>query len=106
MGSGSAHIELLRRVFEAGGADSVEAAIAHAPPDVVWHMPAEWPEEREYRGHDGIARVMTLWNEYFDDYHAEIEELVEAGERVLGLLWLMGRSPTTGEVVRQQVGAV
>jgi hypothetical protein len=49
---------------------------------------------------------MSLWNDYFDDYHAEPEAFIEAGDRVVGLLWLRGRNPTTGEPIGQQVGAI
>jgi hypothetical protein len=50
------NVELVRRIFEAGGADDAEVALQFVPEDVLWHPPPEWVVKSEYRGHEGSAR--------------------------------------------------
>lgn len=101
-----ANVELVRRIFEAGGADSAEAVLPFVPPDVIWYPPPEWVVKSEYRGHDGVREVMAVFTETFEDYEAELHELRDAGDRVVALIWQSGRIKGSEEPVRQAIGAV
>jgi ketosteroid isomerase-like protein len=41
------------------------------------------PEGRTYRGRDGVAEAIRVWAGTWDDWEWEIEELIDAGHRVL-----------------------
>lgn len=100
------NVELVRRAFEAGGANRADAVLPFLPEDVVWYAPPGWVEEREYRGYDGVRRAMAVWSDTFDDYRAEIAEVREAGERVVVLVWQLGKVKGSDEEVRQKMGVI
>jgi ketosteroid isomerase-like protein len=100
------NVELVRRAFQAGAANSADALLPFVPADVVWYAPPGWVEEREYRGHDGVRRAMAVWSDTFDDYRAELAELHEAGERVVVLVWQLGKVKGSDEEVRQKMGVI
>jgi ketosteroid isomerase-like protein len=60
-------------------------------PDIQWHTRADLPDSATHRGHDGVAAFMDEWWEAFDDLHADVEELIDAGDRVVVVLRLHGR---------------
>src|SRR6266536_2446084 len=100
------NVELLRRAYEAGATDSAEASLEFVPPDVVWYLPSGWLERSQYHGPDGVREALAVFTENFDDYRAELEELRDAGDSVVGLYSLTGRVKGSGTEVRQRVGAV
>ena len=98
--------DLVRRIFEADGADSAEAVLPFVPADVVWHPPPDWIEDSDYRGHDGVREAMGVFTGTFDDYHAELHEARDAGDRVVALVWQSGAIKGSHEPVRQPIGVV
>jgi ketosteroid isomerase-like protein len=70
-----------------------------AHPDIRWHTRADLPDMATYRGHDGVARLMTEWFGAFEDLRVDVEELIDAGDRVVAVLRLHGRARgSTNEV--------
>jgi ketosteroid isomerase-like protein len=74
--------------------------------EAEFHMPSEWPEEPVYKGHDGLARIDVVLAESFDEFHWEIERLIDAGDRVVGLYHARGRIKEGGAWLEQPIGAV
>jgi ketosteroid isomerase-like protein len=68
-------------------------------PDFEWHTRADLPDPAIYRGPDGAARLMAEWNAAFDDFTAEVDELIDAGDRVVVVMRLRGRIKDSGEEV-------
>jgi ketosteroid isomerase-like protein len=60
-------------------------------PDIQWHTRADLPDAATYRGPDGVAALMAEWWGAFDDLHVDLEELIDAGDRVVVVLRLHGR---------------
>src|ERR1700704_2486979 len=60
-------------------------------PDIVWHMREDLPDSRTYRGHVALAKVYAEWFDSFDGFRVDIEELVDAGDRVVAVLTIRGR---------------
>ena len=98
--------EFVRKIFEAGGANSAGAVLPFVPADVVWHPPPEWIVDSPYRGHDGVREAMSVFTETFDDYRAELHEARDAGDRVVALVWQSGVIKGSREPVRQAIGVV
>ncbi len=68
-------------------------------PDILWHTRADLPDTATYRGHDGAATLMAEWFGAFDDLRVDVEELIDAGDRVVVVLRLHGRARgSVGEV--------
>ncbi len=68
-------------------------------PDFEWHTRADLPDPGTYRGPDGAARLMAEWFGAFDDLRVDIEELIDAGDRVVAVMRLHGRVRDSGEEV-------
>src|SRR3954451_6701752 len=93
------NVELSQRVVEAWNRRDVEATVALAAPELVWHpILEETIEGRPYRGPDGMRQ-------YYDDLAAqrvesqgELAEFRDLGDKVLGLGRLSFRSPTGVEL--------
>ena len=60
-------------------------------PDIQWHTRADLPDSATHRGHDGAAALMAEWFGAFDDLSVDVEELIDAGDRVVVVLRLHGR---------------
>ena len=57
-------------------------------PDYVLDMSRfrGWPDRQNYRGVAGLRVFLTEWLEPWDDYEFEVEELHDAGEKVVAIL--------------------
>ena len=78
----------------------------HAPdfdllhPDIQWHTRADLPDTATYRGHEAVAGLMAEWfSGAFEDVRVDVEELIDAGDRVVAVLWLHGRLPGSSQEV-------
>ena len=100
------NVELVRKLFEAFNGGGVEAALRLLPPDVVWYPFPEWVEESEYRGYDGIRRVMAVWTENFDEYAVDVHQVLDAGDQVVALIEQAALIKGSPDPVRQPVGAL
>jgi ketosteroid isomerase-like protein len=61
-------------------------------PDVRWHTRADLPDSATHRGHDGAKALFAQWFGAFDDLRVDVEELIDAGDRVIVVLRLHGRA--------------
>jgi ketosteroid isomerase-like protein len=68
-------------------------------PDFEWHTRADLPDPAVYRGPDGVARLLAEWYAAFDDLRVDLEEVIDAGDRVVTVLRLHGRIKDSGEEV-------
>jgi ketosteroid isomerase-like protein len=87
--------------------DDASAWLRHYHPDAEFVTPPEWPEERVYRGHDGIARLARAWTRSLEDYHWDTKDLIDAGDdTVVGLFLHRGRLSGGVKWIEREVGAV
>jgi len=91
------NVEVVRRGFEHFRATGEPFSEAFAP-DFVWDMSTfrGWPESPTYEGLDGVRRFFEEWGSAFDDWEVELEEIRDAGDRVVALLRQHGRSKVSG----------
>jgi len=61
-------------------------------PDIRWHTRADLPDTATHCGHEGAAALMADWFGAFDGLRVEVEELIDAGDRVVVVLRLHGRA--------------
>jgi ketosteroid isomerase-like protein len=92
----SENVEIVRRAFEAWNAGEPEAAVELLDPDIAWHLPPNFPDAEGWRGRaavvEGLASVTGSW----DEFRVEVQELIEAGDRVVALVRFHGRAAITG----------
>ena len=90
-------VEIVRRGYEHFVATGeLRREIVH--PDFVWDMSTfrGWPEQQTYPGIEGAMRFIADWTESWEEWDLQLEELRDAGDRVVAILRQSGRSKATG----------
>src|SRR5450755_3306505 len=100
------NVELVKRGYAAFAAGGVEALVVLFAPDVLMYPFPEWVEQSEYRGYDGVRKIMAVWIENFDDFTLEVCEVRDLGDRVLMLGATAGRIKGSGVPIQQPLGTV
>ena len=100
------NVEIIKRGYAAFAEKGVEGTIPFFTDDVVIYSIPEWPDDSEYRGHDGLRRLTRQWTENFDDFGLDLQELHDGGETVVALYELTGQTKGTAIPMRMQIGAV
>ncbi len=101
------NVETLRRGFEHFlSTGEFLAPIFH--PDFVWDMSTfrGWPERQTYAGIEGAREFMAEWLDAWEDWELDVEELLDAGERVVAIVRQRGRSKATGVSVEMHFAQV
>jgi ketosteroid isomerase-like protein len=62
-------------------------------PEIEWNFSNAdtWLEEQVYHGFDGIAKFFGKWLEEWDDYRFEVEDIIDAGDRIVAVVRDEGR---------------
>jgi uncharacterized protein len=81
----AANVEVVRRAIEAFSRGDLDAAAAEAvyAPDVEFHEDPKLLEPGVYRGREEIEAYFRQFLDSFEEYRFEIEELLDAGDRVV-----------------------
>jgi hypothetical protein len=96
--------EIVRRAFAAPDLSGFMAALAD---DIVWDLTtAGGPEADVFEGRARTEEFLRRWLGAWDEYRMEIDELVEAGDRVVVIGRQRGRSKVTGIAVEMPHFAV
>jgi ketosteroid isomerase-like protein len=90
-------VELVRHAYERFRRRKTFAAELAAP-DFAWDMSNfhGWPEQQVYEGARGAERFLEEWISAWDDWDLELQELHDAGEKVVAIHRQHGRSRSTG----------
>ena len=100
------NVELVHRAFETFAAEGIEAALPFFSPGCVWYATDRWLDDSAYRGHDGMRRLDAEFSDNFDDWGYEVEDVRDAGDRVVALSQMTGRIKDSGASVGQPIGLV
>jgi ketosteroid isomerase-like protein len=84
------NLELVRKSYEFVQREH-EPDFDRLDPDIQWHTRADLPDTTTYRGHDGAKTLIDEWLGAFDDLSVDIEEMIDAGDRVVAVMRLHGR---------------
>jgi ketosteroid isomerase-like protein len=99
------NVETSSKAIAALNRDGVEGFLAYCDPDVQWITPPDWPEDPVFNGHDGVRRAIALFDEQLDDFHVEMERVVDVDkDRVVVLLYQSGRIKGSGHTLREPLG--
>ncbi len=99
----SPNVELFEIGVDAYNRRDPEAFVARCEPDCEWHpfLSSRVEGEAGYTGHDGIREWFRDIDSMFSEMRAEVGEIRDLGDRVLGLGTL--RAPRQGERGRGQL---
>jgi ketosteroid isomerase-like protein len=95
------NVEIIRRMYERWLDD--DQALFDAFDEEIQLNPdpaADWVGVNDvYVGHDGVRRYMAQVYEAFDDYRPEVEDVLDAGDKVITLAIEHGRGRGSGAEV-------
>src|SRR3954453_5638344 len=92
------NVEIVRRVSDAFAAGDMDTVFALVAPEIEWDFSnAEtWFEEPVYRGYDGVLAFFGKWTGEWDEYRFEVEEIIDAGDKVVAVVRDEGTSKSAG----------
>jgi ketosteroid isomerase-like protein len=102
------NVEIIRRGWEHWVATGVVTGMNSAQPaDFVWDVSnLGWPDQQIYPGVEGARQFLAEWADAWDDWEIEVEDYIDAGERVVVILNQRGRSKATGVPVDMRLAQV
>ena len=95
-------VRALSRAFNQRLSDWIEFYDA----DAEVHVPPGWLEDAVFSGHQGVEEVAKLWTDRVDEYRWDVEELIDAGDCVVGLFRFSSRMRNDGGWLAPPLGAV
>lgn len=93
-------VERVLQGIEAFNAGDFEALIEELPDDVEWQVLEQLPDQGPFRGREGVLYFWESWRETFSDFHAEVDEVVDAGDHVILMMHMVGRGRDSGADVK------
>jgi ketosteroid isomerase-like protein len=103
----SENVEVVRTAMESFNLDGVDAIADQVSPDFETTTPPSLSVEPDtYRGPEGVRRWFDAWEGTMDEVRFDVDELVDAGDRVIAVSRMVARSHTTGIEVEQAVALV
>ncbi len=90
------NIEIVRSAYEGWNSGNPQAAAALLDPEVEWTLPAHFPEAETWHGRERVVERLAAMAEGWEFIHIEVKELIDAGDRVVALVHIEGRSALTG----------
>lgn len=101
------NVQLVRTAMESFNLDGVDAIADQISPDFETTTPPSLSVEPDtYRGPEGVRRWFDAWEGTMDEVRFDVDELVDAGDRVIAVSRMVARSHTTGIEVEQAVALV
>jgi ketosteroid isomerase-like protein len=87
------NVELIRRGVE----HWLASGEIRAHPDFVWDVSRlDWPDRQVYFGPEGANQFNSEWADAWDDWEVEVEDYLDAGERVVVIFTQRARSKASG----------
>ncbi len=90
------NVEIVRRHIEAYAAGDADTALKFVHPEVEVDGSRVGLDAAISHGHSGLSRSVRTFRIAFIDHRFEIRQLVEADDRVVGLLREAGRGKASG----------
>ena len=94
------HVDRLLVAYEALNRGDLEAATAGLPPEFEFIPPPMLPEGDAFQGAQGLRQMWESWRATFADFRVEIEETIDAGDKVIVMAALSGTGNDSGLEVK------
>jgi ketosteroid isomerase-like protein len=97
------NVEIVRRMYDAAAHRDADVVLALYDPGVEVDMSRapcrDLVGERFYHGHDGLRNFYREWHDAWETVESDVEELIDAGERVVSVETTRGRGRESGVAV-------
>ena len=77
------NVEIVRAVYEAANRGEFDTANSYMHPEIEFHTYAQSPQAGVYRGKEAVLKYNVDLFEQFESIRFEVDELVDAGDRVI-----------------------
>jgi ketosteroid isomerase-like protein len=95
------NVEVVRRLNAALNRGDLDAAFALYEPTAIWHSRSDEPDTGDYHGLPAIREMAEMWRGMFDEFETELDDYVDAHDRVVTSGWLRGRGRESRASVRE-----
>lgn len=102
----SAQTDYLRAWVEAWNRGELEPFLDAAPADVEWVTVREHPAAGTHRGPEEVRRYLADWLRTMPGIQIELEEIEEAGDRVLSVMRMRGTGTGSGAMTETRLATV
>ena len=101
------NVEIVRSAYEHFQATG-NLQLEFMAPEIVWDMSkyAGWVERTVYHGVDGAHELVEDWTEVWDEWHVELDALLDAGDRVVVIIQQRSRSQFSQRPVNRSLAQV
>jgi len=92
-------VEIVKRSYDAFARDDMEGVLGDMDPDIEWHQAQGLPHGGYYRGLDEVRADIfdPLDEEWWDDFTADPDEFLDAGDQVVVIGRYRGVGKHTGK---------
>ena len=97
---------MVRRIYAAWGSEGSPIASGLLDPEIEWVNPPDALERGTRRGVDAFGSAARTVGDTFEDVGVDIDEMLDAGDRVVVLATLHGRGRGSGADVERRQGYV
>jgi ketosteroid isomerase-like protein len=97
------NVERVRRGYEAFNRGDLAGAAKDFDPNIEWRIPFQLPDsppDDTYRGPEEVIGFWQTWRAAFDDFRLDIEEIIDAGDRIIVFADVRGRGAESGADVK------
>jgi ketosteroid isomerase-like protein len=99
------NVEIVRRHMELFWSGDLGGSLAAYDRDAVYDVSIR-PEGRVYHGHAGVIEAVRTWAGTWEDWTAEVEEIIDAGDKVVVFDHHTGRGRGSGAPLDQHTAWV
>ena len=98
------NVELVQRLYEAFETRDNVWPFEIYDPEIEWYAGAADGVgfEQVYRGHDGVRAFWRHWLESWESIEFRLDDLIDAGDEVVALIWQRNRGRGSGAVVEYE----
>ncbi len=101
------NLDVISRMYEGFARSGPEGMLEFMDPAVDHRAIEGAPDDiGVFSGHDAMRGYYGQWVEMFDDLRAEVEELIEVGDRVVAMLHVTARMKGSEAEVDMRLGVV
>ncbi len=91
------NVEITKRIVDLANAQDVDGVLQFIGPDIEAHPASDQLETRVLRGRQAYANYVRPWyEEVFEDYLIEVDELIDVGDCVVVVGRVRGRGRMSG----------
>jgi ketosteroid isomerase-like protein len=90
------NLEIARRAYQSFAVGNLSWLAEFVAPEIEFDLTRNVFNPQVVRGYEGIQQLWTEQNEVWEDFRFEVEELIDAGDKVVVVVRLVGKGRGSG----------